>query len=127
MILALCNLPAPHYLLFSENVSSIVYFSHHPIFGIALILGLFVLIAGRGRLPNLMLFLTFFSFGAWVFLDSIFWAANRSDVIMFVWAAILLVEPLVYAFCLYTLHSLIDEKDFGSVDRCLKDYWQYSR
>ncbi|MES2416144.1 MAG: ATP-binding protein [Patescibacteria group bacterium] len=58
-----------------------------------------------------MLFFTIFSFVIWVLLDSVFWAANRSDVIMFVWSLQILVEPLVYIGAFYLIYLLACKKD----------------
>jgi hypothetical protein len=51
------------------------------------------------------------TFAAWVFLDSVFWASNRGDIIMFVWAAILVLEPLVYAALWYLNRVFITGQD----------------
>ena len=82
----ICDFVGPTYLIFSENVPSIVYFSHLPIFLIALLLGLFVLLKNSTGLPNRALFSLTLSFIIYVLLDSVFWASNRGDVIMFVWS-----------------------------------------
>ncbi|MDP3880839.1 MAG: HAMP domain-containing sensor histidine kinase [bacterium] len=52
-------------------------------------------------------------FFIWVFLDIIFWATNRSDEIMFAWAAIILIELLVYAGAVYMTHSFITKQDLS--------------
>ncbi|MCX6785383.1 MAG: HAMP domain-containing sensor histidine kinase [Candidatus Komeilibacteria bacterium] len=108
---ALCNFEGAKYLLFSDNITPLVYYSHLPITIISLILGFFILFKGRKNLPNQILFFITFFFSAWVFLDSIFWASNRSDVIMFVWSLQILFEPLVHAGCLYLIYVLANKKD----------------
>ena len=110
---ALCDFEGPQWLIFSSNVAPLVYYSHLPIIIIALLLAVFVFLRGRKELPNRILFFTLTTFAAWVFLDSVFWASNRSDVIMFVWSVIIVIEPLVYAGSLYLIHALIDKRDMG--------------
>jgi len=114
MSAALCNplefAPA-QFLVFGENVAPLIYYSHLPIILLSIILGSFIFIKNRHALANQILFFTVVAFALWVFLDSIFWASNRSDVIMLVWSLIVLIEPLIYIGCLYLAHVLINNKD----------------
>lgn len=108
---AICDFGGPSYLLFSDNVPPLVYYSHIPIAIVSLILGFFVFFQNRKGLSNKLLFCLTVAFSAWVLLDSIFWASNRSDVIMFVWSLQILFEPIVYISGLYLLYVLIKKKD----------------
>lgn len=108
---ATCDFGGPSYLLFSDNVPPLVYYSHIPIAIVSLILGFFVFFQNRKGLSNKLLFCLTVAFSAWVLLDSIFWASNRSDVIMFVWSLQILFEPIVYISGLYLLYVLIKKKD----------------
>jgi len=110
---AFCDFGGPTYLLFSSNVPPLVYYSHIPITIISLLLGFFVLFKDRKGLPNKILLCLTLAFSAWVFLDSIFWATNRSDVIMFVWSLTILFEPIVYISALYLLYVLIRKEDIS--------------
>jgi len=105
-----CDFSAPQYLLFSENVPRLVYYSHFLAIGVAILAAIFILWAGKKKLPNQILFLTLTVFNLWVFLDSIFWAANNSDVVMFVWSLAILFEPLVYLGALYLFYTLLKDK-----------------
>lgn len=109
----LCNNVKPVYLFFSENVPSLIYYSHLPIALLSILLGIFVLSKNTKSLSNILLFALTLSFSIWVFLDSIFWAANRSDVIMFVWLLQILFEPLVYISSLYLVMVVITGKDIS--------------
>lgn len=108
---AFCQYPTPSFLLFSENVPPLVYYSHFTVLAVALIVGLFVLFANRRSRPNVILFLTLFFFFIWVFLDSIFWASNSSDAIMFVWSLQILFEPLVHLGGLYLFYTLVKKEE----------------
>lgn len=105
-----CDIADPHFLLFND-IPSLVYISHIPIFVIAFLLGFFVLWSNWGRLENRVFFSAMLFFGSWVFLDSVFWAANRPDIIMFVWTVIVLIEPLVHMSLLYLAYLLVTGKD----------------
>ncbi len=107
----LCKFDGPSYLIISDNVPPLVYYSHLPIVLLALIIGVYVFIKSRKSLPNKIILITTIAFSIWTFLDSIFWASNRSDVIMFVWALQVLVEPLVHVSALYLLYVLIHKRD----------------
>ncbi len=108
---ALCNFPGPQYLVISENVPPLVYYSHLPIALISLLIGSYVFLKNRKALANQIILVTTLAFSLWVFLDSVFWASDRSDVIMFVWAMQVLVEPLVHLSALYLLYVLLYKKD----------------
>src|SRR3989344_3014670 len=116
---AFCDFGGPTYLLFSSNVPHLVYYSHIPITIISLFLGFFVFFKNRKGLPNRILFCLTLAFSAWVFLDSIFWASNRSDVIMFVWSLQILFEPIVYIGALYLLYVLVNKNDISFTKKLL--------
>lgn len=108
---AFCQYPSPYLLLFSDNVPQLVYYSHFTALAVSLIVGLVVFLTNRDARPNRILFYTLSLFFIWVFLDSIFWAANSSDTIMFVWSLQILVEPLVHLGSLYLFYFLIQKKN----------------
>lgn len=111
MLPALCNSIDPSFLLFSSNVPPLVYYSHFFAIAIAIIIGLFILLKNPKSLSNRILFFITLLFSFWVFLDSVFWASNRSDVIMFVWSLTILFEPLVHAGSLYLMYVIINKND----------------
>jgi len=108
---ALCEFEGASWLLFGPNVAPLVYFSHLPIMVISFLLGLYVLYQNRHGLAHWILFGMTAAFSGWVFFDSIFWATNRSDVILFAWSMDILVEPLVYMGGLYLLYVLLANQD----------------
>lgn len=105
-----CDFEGPQFLLFND-IPNLVYVSHIPIFIVAFFLGLFVLRSGMKNVQNRAFFLAMMTFGLWVFLDSVFWAANRSDVIMFVWSMLVFIEPIVHMCMLYLVYVLSTGKD----------------
>ncbi len=108
---ALCDFSPARLLILGENVAPLVYYSHLPVAILSLIIGLSVLIKGGKSLASRTLFIITASFSLWVLLDSIFWASNRSDIIMFVWAVILLIEPIVHAGSVYLIYQLFENKN----------------
>ena len=109
--IAICSVIEPTWLLFSENVPPLIYYSHLPIALLALLIGSYVCFQTKKSRTGNVLFYTLLSFALWVILDSIFWASNRSDTIMFVWSVILIIEPIVYIGSFYLIYVLIKNKD----------------
>ena len=112
-IIATCSTAGAKWLIFSENVPPLVYYSHLPIIFISLLIGFFVYVRAHKSRESTALFYTTIAFALWVLLDSIFWASNRSDIIMFVWSVILIIEPMVYAGCVYLIHTIGDKRDLS--------------
>ncbi|HEY4505012.1 MAG TPA: hypothetical protein VJI73_04550, partial [Candidatus Paceibacterota bacterium] len=106
----LCDFSGASFLLVSENVPPLVYYSHLPVAILSLIIGTSVLIMGWKNIASRTLFIVTTTFSLWVILDSIFWASNRSDIIMFVWALILLIEPIVHAGGIYLIYQLLESR-----------------
>ncbi len=105
-----CDLPDPQFLLFSEAVPPLVYYSHLPIAFIILFLGIYILFKDFHGTPNRSLFMLTLSYASWVLLDSVFWASNRGDVITFVWSLQILIEPIIYISAFFLMHSLIKKE-----------------
>ena len=111
--LALCGFDGAHWLLFGPNVPPLIYYSHIPNIIISIFLAFYILFKNKKGLSNKVLFYTILAFESWVFFALVFWATNRSDVVMFSWLMDILVEPLVYIGCLYLLYLIIDKKDIS--------------
>ncbi len=101
---------ASQWLVFGPNVPALVYYSHIPVIFLSLALGLFVLLKARKEIASFVFFYTILAFVGWVYLDSVFWASNRSDIIMFAWSVIILLEPLVYFGGFYLIYVLTEQK-----------------
>lgn len=110
-IARLCDSAGAYMLILSDKVPPLVYYSHLPILILSLLIGLYVFWKNRSGLSNRIILIMTLTFSLWVFLDSVFWASNRGDVIMFVWALQVLFEPLVHVSALYLLYVLIYERD----------------
>ncbi|MCC7436691.1 HAMP domain-containing histidine kinase [Candidatus Nomurabacteria bacterium] len=109
----LCNFEGPKWLIISNNVPPLVYYSYGIALFSALVFGLLVFFRDRKKLANQTLLFMLLSFSVWIVASTFFWATNRSDVIMFTWSVTLLFEPMVYAGALYLMKVLISKKDPG--------------
>lgn len=105
-----CALEGARYLFFSPNVPDFVYYSHIPVFIVISLIAIFVITRRNRKLSHYILFWTTTPFLFWLFLDSIFWASNRSDIITFVWSALILIEPLIYAGIFYLQFNLLKDR-----------------
>lgn len=112
-LIALCHFEAPKFFLISDQVPSLVYYSHIPLILISSIIAFLIFIKGKKVLSNKILLFTLVTFTCWVVMSLMFWANNRSDIVMLVWHWTLLLEPLIYIGSLYFIKVIIDEKDIS--------------
>ncbi len=116
----LCDFSSPLYLIISENVPSLVYYSHIPALIASLFVCAFVLLYFRNKLVGKVFFFVILVFGLWSLFSLINWASNRSDLVMFIWSVIILIEPLIHIGSLYLLHVIYNKTD---VTLQTKIYW----
>lgn len=105
-----CDIESPSYLIFSPSVPEFVYYSHIPVFILALFVAVFMFRAKNRSTAHWILIWTIIPFLVWVLLDSVFWASNRGDVIMFVWSSIILIEPMIYAGIFILHHYFVYDR-----------------
>ncbi|MES2668524.1 MAG: ATP-binding protein [Patescibacteria group bacterium] len=105
-----CPWEAPQYLLFSSNIPGLHYYSHLVAI-IAAVVFAFVLI-GRIRESSTVrwLFVTIFLFSIWTVIDTLLWASNRPDLVLFLWNIQILLESLFYASAFCLSYSFITNK-----------------
>ncbi len=115
ILASLCNLEPARFLIISQNVPHFIYFTHIPALILSILIAIFVLSHGWKQRLNRTLALTLLPFIYWVFANVMIWATNRSDLIMFLWAIQILLEPLVYVGMLSLVYTFInDEKEIPS-------------
>lgn len=107
----ICNLPSSSFLFISENVPSLVYYTHIPTIIVSVFLAVYVLLGDRKSIYNRVFAFTLGVFALWLVCNLLFWASNRGDVIMFAWSSAILYEPLIYVGALYLVHLLLTGKD----------------
>lgn len=108
----ICNLfQEPSYFFFSNDIPSLLYYSHIPTTIIALIVGFFVFWHGRQSLLNRLLFLISISFALWTLSNLILWTNIHSDLLLFVWSFLRILSSLISIFCIYFIYVFLEQKD----------------
>ncbi|HRY82878.1 MAG TPA: ATP-binding protein [Candidatus Moranbacteria bacterium] len=90
---------------------SILYYSHWPAIVIALLLGLFVYFKNRNDLLSKILFFITITFSLWSIFDIITWINPDSRKVMFFWAIMNFLEPLIYILMLYFAYIYVNKQD----------------
>ncbi len=98
----LCPWEASQYLILSSNIPALHYYSHLVAILTAMVFALALI--GRIRESSTVrwFFVLIFLFSVWTALDTLLWASNRPDLVLFLWNIQILLEALFYAsaFCL---------------------------
>src|SRR4030042_4867676 len=100
------DIPAPTYLIFSNSIPHLLYYSHIPTAIIAVILSLFVFLKNKS-LVSKILFSISIIFSLWLFSNLIVWANIDSRIIMFSWSLFGIFNPLLFITCLYFVYFYI--------------------
>ena len=112
--ISMCQWDTPSFLIFSNNVfGALIYYSHVSALILALTIGFFVLFKDGKTLTSQLLFLITFLFSVWIFFDLVIWATNKPQYTMFFWSTAILIEPLIYALCIYFIDVFINKKDIS--------------
>lgn len=96
-----CEWHSASYLIFSENVAPLIYYSHLGPLLASLLLGGFVLFNNRRNLASWVLFFVTLMFAVWAYFDLILWASPSPEDVIFFWSSIIPIELLIYAGSLY--------------------------
>jgi len=99
-----CEWGESTFLIFSENVGPLIYYTHIFPLVISLFLGFQVLINNPKQLSNRILFALTILFSLWVYFDLILWASPSQEYVMFFWSAIVPIELLMYLCSLYLVY-----------------------
>ncbi len=76
------DIPPPEYLIFSDTVPQLLYYSHIPTAIITLFIGLFVFLKSKNLLSALLLLISS-TFTIWLFINLLSWTSVNGDLIMF--------------------------------------------
>jgi signal transduction histidine kinase len=99
-----CEWGTSAFLIFSENVGSLIYYTHIFPLVISLLLGFQILINNPGARVNRVLFFITAIFSVWVYFNLILWASPTPELVMFFWSLIVPVELLMYLASLYLVY-----------------------
>ncbi|MES2931172.1 MAG: HAMP domain-containing sensor histidine kinase [Patescibacteria group bacterium] len=103
-------------MIFSSNIPTLHYYSHLVAI-LAAVVFAFALI-GRFRESSTVrwLFVTIFLFSIWTAIDTLLWASNRPDLVLFLWNTQILLEALFYASAFCLSYAFITNKDPGAIN-----------
>lgn len=109
-----CNWDTARLFIFSGNVfGPLVYYSHLFALLSSFIIGLIIFLKDPKALINRILFFITISFSFWVFFDLALWANEKPDLQMFFWSLLVIIEPIIYAACLYFIYVFVEKKDIS--------------
>lgn len=109
----LCSdISAPMYLIFSDTVPRLLYYSHIPTAIVALSLGTFIFLKNRTLISGILLGISV-TFSLWLFLNLIVWTNIDSGLIMFAWSLFGILYTLIYVLSLYLVYVFIAKKDLS--------------
>lgn len=110
----LCPWEAPQFLIFSSNIPTLHYYSHFVAIVAAVVFALALLNRIRESSTVRWLYITFLLFSVWTIIDSLLWASNRPDLVLFLWNAQILVESLLYAAAFCLSYTFMTTKELGA-------------
>ncbi len=112
--ISMCNWDPARFLIFSDNVfGPLIYYSHFFALIPSFLIGLFIYLNDRKSLTNKILFFITNTFSLWVFADLALWANEKPDLQMFFWSLLVIIEPIIYAACVYFIYVFIAKKDIS--------------
>jgi len=105
----ICGWSTAQYLIFSQDfIGNFLYYSHLFPSISGLIIAIFVLRSNyRNKAAQALLFTTSM-FAIWCFMALTTWASERSDIIMFVWSAMMYPELLMYVGAFYFIYAFLN-------------------
>src|SRR3989344_5513268 len=110
----LCQWDTAKFLIISDNVfAPLIYYSHFFALIPSFLIGLFVLLKDTKSLINRTLFFITTIFSLWVFADLVLWANEKPNLIMFFWSLQVIIEPLIYAACVYLIYLFVNKTDIS--------------
>jgi signal transduction histidine kinase len=105
-----CPWEPAQWLIFSENVPTLLFYSHFTAILSALLIGTFILISAKNKLAAKLLSILFLLFSIWAVIDIAIWASNDPAVVLFWWSIIVLIEPIIYIVGFYTVFAFLFDR-----------------
>src|SRR3989338_4436644 len=106
----LCPWEAPTFFIISENAYPLFYYAHFVPILVGGLLVATLLWQNPRSLAIRMLSILFAISMAWILLDLLMTATNRPDAVVFLWSAVVLIEPLVYVAALFLFFAFAFNK-----------------
>lgn len=101
----------PKYFLFTSQAPHLLYYSHFTAIITSLLFGFFVFLKNRSLLSARILFFVSILFSLWAIADIVTWVNGDSRIIMFFWALMNLIEPVIFVCLLYFSYVFVNKKD----------------
>ncbi len=110
----MCQWDTAKFLIISDNVfAPLIYYSHFFALIPSFLIGLIIILRDRKALINQILFFITTTFALWIFADLVLWANEKPKLIMFFWSLQVIIEPIIYATCVYFVYVFITKKDIS--------------
>jgi signal transduction histidine kinase len=108
---------APKFLLFSESVPPLLYYSHIPTAIIVLMIGVFIFLKDKKYLVNKVLFVLSILFSLLTFLNLVAWTNIDVKIITFVWELAQTILMGVVLCSAYLFHVFVFKKDVSVLSK----------
>jgi len=110
----MCQWDTAKFLIISDNVfAPLIYYSHFFALIPSFFIGLIIFLKDRKSLISQVLFFITTTFSLWVFADLVLWANEKPGLIMFFWSLQVIIEPIIYAACVYFIYIFITKNDIS--------------
>ena len=97
-----------------DDAAQLLYYSHIPTAGVALLVGLYVLYKNRSDLASRLLFAISLLFSIWSALDLAVWLKfDNSGLMMFAWSLYGIVFTSIYIAAFYFVAVFVNKSDVG--------------
>lgn len=104
----LCPWDAPQFIIVSDNIPKLFFYSHIPAMVIAILIGLFVYAkSGKSKVGKILLALTSLFF-LWSLFDLILWATNKPGDVLFFWSLQIFAEILIFCFGVFLTYFFVN-------------------
>lgn len=103
--------PIPQYLIFSDSVPALLYYSHIPSMIISLLMGVFVLTRNRKALQHRLLFWMTVCFSLWTVVNLFVWTNVNSDTVMFLWSFFGVLSIAISLLSVYFTYVFLERRD----------------
>lgn len=100
----------PQYLIFSQEVASLLYYTHIPTFFIVLVLGFFVFLKHPKDQASRLLLILNLSFALLIVINLILWTNINVRVITFAWPIAQLIYLVIPINSLYLFYVFLNKK-----------------
>lgn len=114
----LCPKEGASYLVMSDQVPFLLYYSHVPAIILSLLFGLFLFAQAKRSIQSMIILFVAVLYSLRSFFDLITWATNDSRQVMFFWSMQIFFELAIYIACAYLVYVYFRQKDvpwFGKI------------